>query len=230
MKKLESYFKNQLAEKEEEQITKVLLANHFDRKLENRWRKLLESKHQVVPPKKKSPKSTALYWKIGKVAASIALLIVALQVFPLFAEPTTQDLLVAYLDTPYEHSNNKKGVTKEDARMRATDAYNRKDYPTVIRLYQQIINAGEGDIGTHFYLGLSYLYDEQILEAIQQLTQAYAMPPSNDIQDKTTIAWYLSLAYLKNDQVPLAKDLLEKVVVEGVKKQKEKARELLQTL
>jgi len=148
--------------------------------------------------------------------------------YPTSNQPPYEQLVIASLDKPYEHTNNRKGVIMEDSRTQAIDAYVAKDYKKAIDSYQLITSSENATIEDHFFLGLSYLYVDQTSNAIPKLKKALAIPTTakSDFRSKEIIHWYLALAYLKDNKVGLAKEELKKI--KGHKKQK--ALELLRHL
>ncbi len=234
MKKMNQYFNNQLPEQEQDQITRQLLTEHYDRKLKERWKTILEEEHNVLPPEKinTKPKRINLYRAVGLAAASIALFFIAIQVFQtnMNSQPDYKGVVAQHLAKPYPDIGLKKGLSVEDARTRAKTAYSKKDYISAIRYYEEVRIDKNCRIEDVFYLGLCYLYNKQATKAIAILKEAREMEPSTIFRSKKIIDWYLSLAYLESEQITSAKSELQKIVDDKDGAEKKAARQLLKLL
>jgi len=229
---MNQYFKNQLSEQKEDQITEQLLTNHYDRKLKERWKTILEGQYDVLPPEKTNtkPQRVNLFRIASMAAAVIALLFIVRQVFPTNSQPDCDQLMAQHLAEPYENTSLKKSLSVEDSRTRAANAYSKKNYALTILYYEEVRMDNSSTIDDTFYLGLAYLYNKQASEAVTLLQEAREMPPSANIRSIKIIDWYLSLAYIESKQIASAKSELQKIIndKDGVKKKA--ARQLLESL
>lgn len=230
MKNLSQYFNNQSTKEEQDKITKVLLQNHYDRTLQERWMKKLEDNYNVSPTQKDKTSSFSLYWKIGAAAASILFLLAIGKFYKSFSQPDTQLLVENHLAEKYDHNSIKKGIGIDDIRTKAVDEYSMGNYERAIFFYTQIVEVEKSNIEDNFFLGLSYLYNQQADQSIPFLQKAIDSPPSDNIRSTTIIEWYLSLAYLKNQQMDKAKVILEQLASENNGQIKEDALKLLRGL
>lgn len=235
MKKIKKYLNNQLSELEDEQITKTLIVNHFDRQLEQKWTKILADKHQLkLPPKQVRKNNFTIYRKIASIAASIAVLLMAIPAYQSFMQPSSQEMIASLYTT-----DNKKAIMtiKKSAneakdidatKIEAENAYNSNNFEQAIIYYTQITKAPSSLIDEHFYLGLSYFYNAQYKEAVAALSHANTLKTHDNFQSKEDINWYLGLAYLQTQQIELAKPILEHIAAKShTKKRKALAIQLL---
>ncbi len=151
-------------------------------------------------------------WKTWvPVAATATLLLVAAWFFFLKStEPN--DLYAQYfevypnVEAPiYRDSSAKDSLTAKDLGFRY---YADQDYGMAIEIFESI---AEPDEGTLFYLGMSYLANNN-----PQQAAAIWEPLSKEALDyKTQIQWYLALAWLKLDEVEKAKEVLGELAQSG---------------
>lgn len=235
MKKITQYFNDQLSEEENEQITRRLLANHFDQKLEQRWSQVLKEQYNILPVQKTKARRISLFWKAGiTIAASILALITIGLDYESLTKPTYQQLVANHIDVAqkYDFGNTKKGISLADARTLALDAYNRNDFESAIVQYEKIISSDNGNIEDYFFSGLSYLYLKQPIDAISRLQKASTMSSKfTSLNSKHIITWYLGLAYINTNQFELGKKELQKLIdVEGKGTKKQEAKKLMDAL
>lgn len=236
MKKITKYLNNQLPEVEDEQITKTLIANHFDRQLEQKWSKILKEQHNLPLPSQKVPKNNfSLYRKIALAAASVAVLLMAIPIYQSSMQPD-YDQVLASLSAPSEkfaNSTIKKGINKEENSIEenknsAVNAYSRDNFQQAIPYYIKVTKDTPNLIEDHFFLGLSYFYNNQYEEAIKVLRHANTLNTHDNFPSKEVINWYLGLAYLQNQEIERAKPILQKIATTSItKKRKEGAIKLL---
>lgn len=229
MKNFKQYFNNQLTEAENNEITSALLTNYYDSVLEKKWAKELSEKYGVSPHKaqEKKVKVITLAQKLLALAASFLLLFTLYQLSDTGVQQNYQELVATHLAEKYTHINVRKGLSQDDLRTLATEAYVSDNYPTAIDYYKQVIQLSAGPkIEDHFFLGLSYLYNNQLELAINTLQPTLEMDITSNFQSKEIINWFLGLAYLKTNNIEAAK--IELAKIKGPKKQK--AKELLEQL
>jgi hypothetical protein len=228
MELLKKYVNNLLKEEKMEQIAEQHISYTLDQEKREAWKKKLEERHGLkrTPPAKKVRTLTPLYRGIA-IAASLALLIAAFFLFRP-SENTYQQLADSYLESLPPMADQLTFRTKDDnkdvARANVENAYLRGDYETAIPFWQEMVDDGTATAYDQFYLGQSYLrqQDSQPELAIPLLLSARADIP--EIQQE--INWTLSLAYLKAGQLEEARQLLATIVQENAYMQK-KARKLL---
>lgn len=228
MKNIKQYLNNQLPENHMNQITRTLLKEAFEEDHKAHLGNILEEKFKVVPPQKKRTNRIRLY-SIISIAASILLLFIASQVYQDAIQPSADKLVADYLSKPLPHNFGRKGITEEHIRANGNEAYQTENYKDAIINYTQLMDDEKGDIVDQFYLGLSYLYNNQVEQAIQALSAAKSMELSNTFQDKEDINWFLSLAYLKNGQKDAAKKELNFIITNNLYRSVDAAK-LLSTL
>jgi len=79
----------------------------------------------------------------------------------------------------------------------ARDAYKKSDYEATIYEIEKIRFP---DTEQQFYLGLAYLYNKNYDKSIAQFE---SIIQQNNINYSPASKWYISLAYLKNNEMPL---------------------------
>lgn len=116
---------------------------------------------------------------------------------------------------------DQNGTTSFD---KGIQAYEQKNYLTASQHLEQHLKKNY-DSNAQFYLGLSYLLNNKTVDAIGALERTVdtATPPILEVAQ-----WYLALAYIKNEQVPNAKNLLNNLTTN--EEYGERATNLLNTL
>ena len=100
--------------------------------------------------------------------------------------------------------------------------YNDQQFDKATEILREISDNKNRDVA--FYLGLSYLYDQQYDSACKYLTRVLAESPKYDEQSR----WFLALSLLSEDQVSEARGILEEIGEDDY--QYEAAQELLEEL
>lgn len=136
---------------------------------------------------------------------------------------TVAEQLVQTYVVPYGIQINvdQNGVSPFDKGIRA---YEQKDYTAATQYLEKHLKDAY-DSNAQFYLGLSYLLNNKIADSVGALERTVdtATPPILEVAQ-----WYLTLAYIKNGQIPNAKVLLN--VLKTTPDYEEKATNLLRTL
>ena len=148
---------------------------------------------------KKKTSSSKIYYYI---AASVSLLIIAFY----FLQPSSASLYEAYY-TPLPEIPNVRGDQRQDQLFKAMQQYSIGNYEQALQLFKSVNytdRKGEVDL----YVGNCLLILNQPEEAIQTLKQVTELA---DDQIKSKANWYLALAYLKANNLPMAEEILTEI-------------------
>lgn len=231
MKKIQQYLNNQLSEREDDQVTRVLLSNYYDSALQQRWEQQLSEKYGLDAPQKTKTKVRSLPKRLVAVAATFLLFLSAYQLNNYFQKTTPNELVAMHLSNKEPHTNNRKSLESmdvEDARNAAINTYVQEDHKSSIDYYNIVLSSNDNTIDDYYYQGLNYLYSEQPEAAIKTLKEALKKPilPTDKTRSYETIHWYLGLAYLKVEDTASAIIELKTIKVD----KKELVEELLEAL
>lgn len=220
MNNLENY-KNKatLTDNEMDAITGELIQGKFNQERRDAWKTKLANQHNIerttvttaaTLPKKKG-KMRVLYLA-SAIAAAILLAVIALPLLQ-SSGSSTDMLAMEYLEEPFPNNLIKKdgNASASELRLRATEAYSAEEYVTAAERYQQLIATGDIQVDDYLYLGLSELYTEQFAASVQHLEAAQPLATQSKNFEQE-VDWFLSLAYLRNEQNNKAKTLLQKIV------------------
>lgn len=212
MKNLSKYVKGQMNESEMESFTQKLLDEKFGEEDKTRWANILAEKHHIK--RNASPKPNAgrrikpLFARVGAIAATFTLLVAAF--FLLRQSPI--EIADAYLaNNKLEYGSIRKSLTNvADLRLNAGQAYEAKEYPEAIDTWKEVLQKDQPIAEDYFYLGLSYLHNQQMDQAIESLLKArpLSVEEARFVQE---INWFLSLAYVKNKEPQKALAELNKI-------------------
>lgn len=162
-------------------------------------------------------------WKPILAAAGIVLVLALYFVFNTLGKPTTEELYNEF----YEPYSAYAPVTMRGDESIATPmkeamlAYEISDYAVAAEKLETLPPSGERD----FYLAHSYLAtgkQQKAVPLLEQLAETGAEP-------RSTINWYLALAYIKNDNTTEASEILERLAANDNSYQ-QKAKQLLKDL
>ena len=201
MKKLEDYINNQLIETEEDDFLQTLFEAKQKEDLKEDWRQKLEEQYGSTAEKGPNPpkKNLPFYSVVLSLAASIALIFGLLFLFP-NSSSDYNSLAESYIQTaPFANNLDARGNNQsEEFRTIATSAYKKGDYQAAISAYEQAIKQGEKTVEDHFFLGLSYLYNNQFDQASLFLSESLKLSKSNGEFFEEEIRWFLALAQIKS--------------------------------
>lgn len=217
IQKTEDYLKGKLATKENDNFTKELVHDYFEKeKLKKHWGTLLDedfnlktgNNNNSVPAK--SSKIIPLLAFATTIAASLLL------IFYVFVPGQVEDNQLSAIDvllnehyaTPFNRTMLKGPNETAAQRTKAFELYNGREYEKAIPLLTSFVQNGTAIEDDYFFLGLSHLYSKQPEEAIIALSFIYQ---KEDMQRKDAATWYLALAYVANNECEDAKPLLENV-------------------
>lgn len=184
------------------------------------WQKKLSEDyniHRNLSNKKPVAKVRPLRTWLMASAAALLLLVSGIFLIKTLDETSPVKLADNYINTEkFAHplELRSKGPEQDLSQMRteAALAYIKNDYPAAISIGEQIIRqAAESSTDDHFFLGLSYVYNNQPSSAINQLllAQQKGLLSGRFVQETD---WFLALAYIKNEQHGMAAEILDKII------------------
>ena len=216
---LHKYFLEELSQEEHSEFTALLekdaeFKEQFDfersvqRAIKSKKRKELQEKIQGFENESNiSPKGKVIIWRPLLIAASIALLFsLGIYVFNPFKNDDPSRL---YAESYQKYPNTVFPITRgsdqnKSTEFQAFEAYEMNDDAKAIELFKTLQEEQSADY-INFYLGQSYLNNDQAQEAITQFQEII----SNQQQFSDEAQWYLALAYLKNEDIENAIKALE---------------------
>ena len=226
------YFDGTLS-KEELQAFDALLADDNDFKEEFEFQKELQD--TLVLNDREQLKKEIQNWDITRnkprfkpwlVAASILFLLGISYLFFFKTQlNSTEDLYASYFE-PYRNIVQPvvRGEYKDDIQSKAFKAYEAKDYENAI-LYFNTILSEERNTTILFYKANTLLQLNKANEAIKILETN--VKNTDTLQDRNL--WYLSLAYLKENNIDASKKTLKQLLSQSKFKSKE-AKALMENL
>ena len=238
---INGYFEGSLSQDRLEEVTRLLESNpefasefEFQKELQNSLRK--EERKEIKTMFNTLSETDKMQEKSeGKVismrpwlaAASIALLIgLASWLFIFNSSDLNTDALYAANFAPYDNVIHpiERGNQLEDLKTRAFTAYENGEYPEALELFKELYEK-HNDSYIDFYSAMVLMQLNQQEEAIP-LLEKY-IENKGELKDRAS--WYLSLAYLKIDNIKASKVALNELIQSGTFRTKA-ARELLEQL
>lgn len=163
---------------------------------------------------------------IPALVAAMVIILVTIGYFIVTSPgPRPAQLYTAYFE-PYENVVHpiERGAPVQDLASRAFLAYENGDYEEAISLFEQL--AGESpDPYIVFYSGIVLLQLDRDEEAIAHFLTY--LDSSGSLKDRAE--WYLALGYLKEGNIPRARELLSGIAGRAAYKAEE-SREILESL
>lgn len=148
-------------------------------------------------------------WKTAAIAASI-LLLFTVGYFVFFNQPNMEQLYLSSYEaypnivSPIQRSNNS---IESDA----LSHYERGDYSTATKLFDEELEQNPNEDYLLFYCGLSNL---EVGETDQAIALLKKITPAADSRFYAPAQWYLALAYLKAQDIAALRKQLEEVISE----------------
>ncbi len=168
---------------------------------------LLESIHQEYQQNdmNKAPEAPAGFRRVYYIAASLALLLAAIFVFRNLSGPSSMERLYADNFTkPPENITTRDNSGYDDHLIAAVDAYRQNDFKNAITNFNTYLESHPEDDAANFYMGISYLADNQHDPSIKFLQKVIN---NQDSIYRSAAQWYLGLAHIKSGNTEAAKTI-----------------------
>lgn len=232
MKNIEQYLNKEMGEVELDNFTEKLIQYRFDKKQKAIWAAKMEKELQITRSDASVVAKKRISWKsIAAMAASI-LLAVTTTIFyqSNFSQRPPQRMAMNMLekeDGIFSGGNTRKGANDISVSRGAFyNACHDKAYLKAIELGKKLEENGNLESIDYFAIGQLYLFTKKPNEAILNLEKFLELNKKN-YPDETR--WFLSLAYILNNQESDAKKELKYIINnEGWKT--EEATKLLESL
>ncbi|MCB2196650.1 MAG: tetratricopeptide repeat protein [Bacteroidetes bacterium] len=150
--------------------------------------------------------------KFYYAAASAALLIAAGGVAQRLLNPSMDsELVFEKYYQPYEVTvTYRSGNTEVDRLLlNALEFYEEKDYNQALVLFEEILANRKKDMAISLYSGISYMEEEKYQKATTSFNDIIS---DNDNLFIEQARWYLSMCYLKTEQLDKAEDALQQII------------------
>ncbi len=217
MKKMDQYKNDQLNEKELDDFTRQIIRAKFRKEKKEKWTKKLENLHKI---KREGSKSVNVWKKIRQkrflaiAAAFLFLIISMLLIIRNASEPKAIQLAETYLNEnkfPNPIATKSSQEKPSELRLNMAEAYNKENFIEAINLGEQLIKTSEAKSEDFFFLGLSYLYNNDPQNAITSLLK-FRLEETKTNQFEQENRWFLALAYIKATDFEKAKQELQFIV------------------
>ncbi len=161
------------------------------------------------------------------IAASLVLFIVAF--FVIKSNNQVQsgtNLYAQYFTLPPENITTRDSGELNNHLVVAINAYRKQNFDQAIVNFNAYLDANPENDAANFYLGISYLANEQTEKSEKYLVKVV---DNQDSIYRNAAQWYLSMAYLKSEKIGKAKSALEDIT-SGSSSYATKAKEILDGL
>jgi len=227
---LDKYKQGKLNEEDLDLFTGELVRAKFKQEQKEKWAQKLATKHQIQRTAPKA-KFIQLHFRKLAIAASILFILALIPFLQNYLQPAVQQLADGYIENKLSLPDVKRGTTSAtifDLKKQAQDAYNNQAYQTASKAYEAVLNSNLAKNEDFLFAGLSYLYDGKSAQAIEKLELAKEkIKLGEKFWEETN--WFLSLAYLKNEDFIKARQQLTQIIqTDGF--YSDKAQKLLSTL
>lgn len=164
-----------------------------------------------------------IHWGVwASVAAAVALLIAVALFQNRSVNP--QQLYAAHFELLDPPASRGESVADDSIWQEGVSAFGNADYPQAIQQWKSLPTESYTP-ETYFYLGFSYLMDEQTQQAIDEFANVSAGSPL-----AARAEWYTALAYLKLERLTAAKQAFQAIADADRHYQKQAAQEVLEEL
>ena len=231
MENINKYKQGQFSVEELESFTYDFMRAKYDEDRKDRWQGILANtygmKREGNPERQVLPFRKIMPW-IGAAAAAILIGLFLVPFDQTITEQTYAQMVDQFLQEDFLDNQSiiKGDQDASQLNIEAILAYNQQDFTTAINKYQAFIATGNASNEQYFFLGMSYLYNEQYADASLSLQEVTSNDPSQKFLSEAQ--WFVALAYLKNEQLTEARSTL--LSIETTDWNYEKAQRLLSVL
>ena len=197
-----------LSQEETDRILGRVIEAKFDAELKKDWEQKLQMEFGISKTPRKEGRVRSLgrrnWLYLAAIAASILLIIVALNLFVTPSPENPQSLAMSYIEnTDIHHPGATKGLETETetTRQSAIEAFNAGQYPAAAQLFSAIAEKTEQD---RYHSALASLLSQNYDESIAQFRQLSTA--SSTYQEE--INWFLPIALLLDNQKVEAQEML----------------------
>jgi len=230
MKQLDQFKNGELSEKELDVLAGKIIRAKFRKEKKNKWTQQLENEHGVIRSEKKIVIQDKYF--IGKyiigIAASIIFIIAAFFIIQGNSSLNSVEIADKYLkENKFPNAMAIKGKNDVSSlELKMEEAYNKDNFLEAIKFGKQLVELDSTHSNNYFFLGLSYLYKEDLQNAEKYLLEFKQKKKRQFDQESR---WFLALTYIKKKDFDKARTELEYIVAHKEWKFK-LAKELLEGL
>jgi tetratricopeptide (TPR) repeat protein len=154
-------------------------------------------------------KRAMLTWRILAAACFVALLVTSFFLYSNYSRPSNDKIFANYYHR-YEAEllTRSAGPSEVSDLIKAIQLYDKGNYQEAIVKLEAIIKSDASNTAARFFIGVSYIETKNFDKAIENLNFVIAQ---NDTAFVEHAEWYLSLCYVKTNQMSKAKTLLHKI-------------------
>jgi len=214
---LKKYYEDDPEMLEDIQFSKALVSSMKVNERNELRPEFIEMMNNVPKKESKERKLIKLFYP---VAAAVILFIVSTFLF-LNSDGFDNETIFTNYYQPLTALSNKRGTLNEESE--AIRAYNIGKYQLAAISFEKIVQSNPGDYNSKMLLANCYLSigeEDKTIEILEVLKKL------NDPYVKQQSYWYLSLAYLKTDQLILCEENLN-IIISANMPYKAKAKELI---
>ena len=167
--------------------------------------------------------------KFYYAAASAALLLATGGIIQKMSNPDlSSDVVFDKYYAPYDVTvTYRSGNTEVDrVLLSALEQYEEQDYEQAIQLFEKVLDKGKSNMALNLYSGIAYLEEEKYQKATSSFNDIISDEDNLFIEQAE---WYLSMCYLKTENLDKARLVLNKIIEEE-SYYKDKAKEVLRDL
>lgn len=210
MKTIKSILDNNSSSEVIESKMSDLISEKFDNELKSEWsQKLLKTGiNREKINQKNGVKQKPAVW-IGfsmLVIAAITIYLLSMQ-----KEHSIQQVASVYISEDiYSHPDITKGEsTLSESELNAGTTFNNKEWRKAQINYKQLSSNNPENQNYRFYLGLSYFYNNQFIEAKEIFEPLYNQT-HNDIM-RQELNWFYGLTLINTEELSKAKNILKDI-------------------
>ena len=212
-----------LSDAEQDVIIGTFVRKYENARLRERWIDKLRTDYQVIRPATKMPGTQIrkIILPIITIAASLLLLLAFL---PSMLKADGATLMASYLtEATIENSRSEPTNDLEQARTQFIDNYTAGQFTAAITAGEGVIKMPESTDEDHYYLGLAYLRNQHIDQAVANFKGLLGQPTDFS----TEAHYYLGISLLANGETIAGLRELKKIEERDGQNIYEKAQALL---
>lgn len=167
--------------------------------------------HQEIYEATEKSKQTIrhAYRKIYYATTVFAVIIVAFSLFMVNRNYSNEKLLAKYYNPQQEVVTFRSLNPNQNELTQAMDYYYKKDYKNAIKMFENLLQKDDSQIGLNLYSGISHMEIKEYEEANQKFNNILQVQPNPFVE---SAHWYLGMCYIMTNERDKATFEFESIV------------------
>lgn len=167
-----------------------------------------------------------IYRRVYVTASALAIFAIAFTVYMANRNFSNDKLVEMYYQPAQTTMNFRSADPSKDVLTAAMEHYNSKEYTEAIKLFEQVLQKDQSQLGVNLYSGISHMEIEQYEEANKKFQNILDNKPNPFVE---SASWYLGMCYIMTNEREKAAEQFE-MLSEATGYYKEGAKKILKRI